>query len=72
MVRFSGAAIDPLLTLGVNQVEVTASLVTGEQCSGSDTVRVVDPQRSPPPASVSPNPLNPEAACRSMWEQRGM
>jgi hypothetical protein len=59
MVRFSSAAIDPLLTLGANHLEVTASLVTGEHCSGSDTVRVVDSQPSPRPASVAPNPLNP-------------
>ena len=62
MVSFSSAAIDPLLTLGVNQLEVTASLVSGEHCSGSDTVRVIDSQPSPPPASVAPNPLNPEGS----------
>ena len=59
MVRFSSAEIGPLLTLGMNQLEMTASLVTGEHCSGSDTVRAIDPQPSPPAASVAPNPLNP-------------
>jgi hypothetical protein len=62
MVRFSSAAIDPLLTLGVNHLAVTATLVTGEPCSGSDTVRVVDPQPSPRLASVAPNPLNPASS----------
>ena len=59
MVRFSSAVIDPLLTLGLNHLEVTASLMTGEPCSGSDTVRVMDAPPSPSPASVAPNPLNP-------------
>jgi hypothetical protein len=45
MVKFSRQALDPLLTLGVNQLEVTGSLVTGEKFKGTGEVRVIDPTR---------------------------
>ena len=62
MVKFSRAALDPLLTSGVNQLTVTGSLVTGEEFNGSDTVRVTNPSRGPHHASIAPNPLNPEGS----------
>jgi len=59
MVKFSREALDPLLTPGVNELEVTGSLVTGEEFKGSDDVVVINPPDGPPLASVAPNPLNP-------------
>jgi hypothetical protein len=59
MVKFSRAALDPLLTTGVVELEVTGSLVTGEGFTGSDEVRVIHPPAAPLSASVTPNPLNP-------------
>jgi hypothetical protein len=62
MVKFSRRALDALLTPGVNELEVTGSLVTGEAFKGSDEVRVIDPPSAPLSASVAPNPLNPAGA----------
>jgi len=45
MVKFSRQALDPLLKVGVNQLEVTGSLVTGEKFKGTGEVRVIDPTR---------------------------
>jgi hypothetical protein len=59
MVKFSREALDPLLTIGVRKLEVTGSLVTGEQFKGSDEIRVISPSGGKPTASVAPNPLNP-------------
>lgn len=59
MVKFSREALDPLLTIGVSKLEVTGSLVTGEQFKGSDEIRVISPSGGKPTASVAPNPLNP-------------
>jgi hypothetical protein len=44
-VKFSRTELDPLLTLGVNVLEVTGSLVTGESFRGTDSVRVIAPPR---------------------------
>src|SRR6266850_344217 len=59
MVKFSREALNPLLILGVNELEVTGSLVTGEEFKGRDSVRVSNPPSAPLSASVAPNPLNP-------------
>jgi len=59
MVKFRRDALDPLLALGVNQLEVTGSVLTGEEFKGTDAVRVIDPLGKPLLASVSPNPFNP-------------
>jgi hypothetical protein len=59
MVKFSREALDPLLTPGVHELEVTGSLATGETFKGSDEVRVIDPFHAPLSALVAPNPLNP-------------
>jgi hypothetical protein len=59
MVKFSRAALDPLLTPGVVELEVTGSLLTGEGFTGSDEVRVIHPPAAHLTASVTPNPLNP-------------
>ena len=56
-VKFSRSALDPLLTLGVNSLELTGSLMTGESFVGTDQVRVID--NGGQAASVAPNPLNP-------------
>jgi hypothetical protein len=58
-VKFSRPALNPLLTVGVNSLEVTGSLVTGESFEGSGEVRVIDPGQRHQVASVVPNPLNP-------------
>ncbi len=55
MVKFSRSALDPLLTPGVNSLELTGSLVTGESFAGTDQVRVID--NGGQAASVAPNPL---------------
>jgi hypothetical protein len=59
MVKFPRAALDPLLVPGMNTLEVTGTLVTGEAFSGSDMITVINPPLFAPAASVSPNPLNP-------------
>ena len=59
MVKFSREALDPLLTLGVNSLELTGSLVTGESFAGTGEVRVIDNGGGHKAASVAPNPLNP-------------
>ena len=62
MVKFSRDALDPLLTVGVNELKVTGSLVTGEDLKGSDEIRVIDPPDAPLSVSIAPNPLNPAGA----------
>lgn len=59
MLKFSRAALEPLLTPGVNALVLTGSLMTGESFSGTDEVRVINPPDDHPTASVAPNPLNP-------------
>jgi hypothetical protein len=59
VLKFSRAALDPLLTPGMNELEVTGSLVTGEKFEGSDEVGVINPPTAPVSASVAPNPFNP-------------
>jgi len=59
MLKFSRAALDPLLTPGMNSLEVTGSLVTGESFAGIGEVRVIDPGGGYKVASVAPNPFNP-------------
>jgi hypothetical protein len=54
--KFSRAALDPLLTPRVNSLVLTGSLVTGESFTGSADVRVIDSHRN---TSVVPNPFNP-------------
>jgi hypothetical protein len=50
MVKFSREALDPLLTRGLNELEVTGSLVTGEAFKGMGEIQVIDPPniRRPP------------------------
>ena len=64
MVKFDRTALDPLLHLGMNKLEVTGSLLTGERFRGVDSVRVIDPGHDPHAISVAPNPLNPSAVLR--------
>ncbi len=64
MVKFSREALDPLLTVGMNRLELTGSLTTGESFTGMDSVRVINPPDVPLSASVSPNPLNPGGILR--------
>jgi hypothetical protein len=59
MVKFARAALDPLLTLGENELEVTGRLVTGEEFKGSDRIRVIRPGHDSQAAFMAPNPLNP-------------
>ena len=59
MVKFGRAALDPLLTPGVNELEVTGTLVTGQEFKGMDRIWVIAPGNASQPASVAPNPLNP-------------
>lgn len=56
-VKFSREELDPLLTPGVDMLEVTGSLVTGESFQGSDTIRVIQPGHTA--SAVAPNPMNP-------------
>jgi hypothetical protein len=58
--KFSRDALRPHLALGVNDLEVTGSLVTGGLFRGTGRVRVIGPAPSAPLATVVPNPLNPE------------
>ncbi|HYQ96439.1 MAG TPA: T9SS type A sorting domain-containing protein [Candidatus Eisenbacteria bacterium] len=71
MVRFSRAALDPLLKVGVNRLEVTGSLLTGERFSGGGAVRAMSPRPSPHHASVTPNPANPEGTLSFYVAQAG-
>jgi hypothetical protein len=57
MVKFRRDALDPLLTLGSNSLEITGTLKTGEHFSGTGDVRVLD-RGGAPKASVTPNPLH--------------
>lgn len=59
MVKFNRQALHPLLTVGQNQLELSGSLVTGQQFKGSDEVRVIHPPEAYPRPMVAPNPLNP-------------
>jgi hypothetical protein len=71
MLKFRRAALDPLLTLGVNSLEVTGSLVTGENFAGTDEVRVIDNGGRHQAASVAPNPLNPSGVLAFNTEKPG-
>jgi hypothetical protein len=62
MVKFDRAPLDPLLTLGMNRLEVTGSLLNGGRFAGSVDVRVIDSRGNPTSVSVSPNPVNPEGS----------
>ena len=57
MVKFSRQALDPLLTLGENDLTITGSLLTGESISATDQIRVIDPAGSHLSVSAHPNPL---------------
>jgi len=59
MVKFARAALDPLLTPDMKDLEVTGSLVTGEGFAGTDRIRVIAPGSGSHSAFVRPNPLNP-------------
>ena len=59
MVKFSRELLDPMLIPGVNVLELTGTLSSGEKFRGADSVRVIDPPDVPLSASVAPNPLNP-------------
>ena len=43
--RFDRNALDPLLTPGTNELDVTGRLLTGEPFQGSDSIRVRVPAR---------------------------
>jgi len=62
MVKFARRGLDPLLSPGVNNLEVTGLLVTGEHFSGRCVVRVTQSSAggSARRATVSPNPVNPQ------------
>ena len=57
MVKFSREALDPLLTLGMNDLTITGSLATGESIEATDQIRVIDPTGSHLTVSAVPNPL---------------
>ena len=57
MVKFSREALDPLLTLGENDLTITGSLLTGESISATDQIRVIDPAHSHLTVSANPNPF---------------
>jgi hypothetical protein len=59
MLKFSRPALDPLLAPGVNSLELTGSLVTGETFAGTGEVLAIDNGGGRRAASVAPNPLNP-------------
>jgi hypothetical protein len=71
MLKFRRAALDPLLTLGVNSLEVTGSVVTGENFAGTDDVRVIDDGGGHQAASVTPNPINPSGVLAFHTEKPG-
>jgi hypothetical protein len=71
MLKFRRAALDPLLTLGVNSLEVIGSVVTGENFAGTDDVRVIDDGGGHQAASVTPNPLNPSGVLAFNTEKAG-
>ena len=58
-VKFSRAALDPLLSPGTRSLEVTGSLSNGDRFVGADQVRVIRPSGEHPTSSVAPNPFNP-------------
>jgi hypothetical protein len=58
MVKFSREALDPLLTLGLNDLSITGSLLTGESIEATDQIRVIDPAGSHLVVSATPNPLH--------------
>jgi hypothetical protein len=64
IVKFPREALDPLLAPGVNLLEVSGSLITGEQFRAFDPVSVIPTQPLTLSASVSPNPLNPAGVLR--------
>jgi len=70
-VKFSRETLDPLLVPGVNQLEITGSLVTGEEFKGSDEIRVIDPPGARLSASAAPNPLNPTGILTVRTERQG-
>lgn len=59
MVKFSRETLAGLLTPGVQTLELTGSLLTGERFHARGDVKVIDPPTERPAASVAPNPLNP-------------
>lgn len=59
MVKFSREALDPLLTLGENELTITGSLMTGESIEATDQIRVIDPGKSNLGVSANPNPFRP-------------
>jgi hypothetical protein len=58
IVTFARSALQPVLVLGTNRLELTGTLYSGKMVRGSDEIEV-KPGGSPLSASVSPNPLNP-------------
>ena len=59
MVKFSREALEPLLVPGLNVLELTGTLVTGEEFEGQCEVRVIAHSGAALGASVAPNPMNP-------------
>ncbi len=56
--KFSRSGLAAILPDGLNTVELTGSLTTGDSFSGSAEIRVISPGKGSAP-SVAPNPLNP-------------
>jgi hypothetical protein len=57
--KFSRRSLDRYLAPGLNELQVTGVLVTGEEFRGSGNVRVADPHSPPIWIALAPNPLNP-------------
>lgn len=55
-VRFGRAGLEPLLTPGSNQLQLSGILTNGEKVEGSGQIRVINPPNTIS-ASVLPNPL---------------
>jgi hypothetical protein len=71
MVKFSREELDPLLTLGVNELKLTGSLVTGEHLEATDEVRVIDPAGSHLAVSATPNPIHPSGVLSFTTQSSG-
>lgn len=71
MLKFSRETLDPLLTSGANDIEVTGSLVTGEAFEGVGVLKVIDPPLVGSVAAV-PNPFNPRGVIRFTLSKRGL
>jgi hypothetical protein len=71
MIKFRRDALVPYLTLGIGQLTVTGTLVSGASFEGSDLVNVVALPDQPLSSSVSPNPLNPAGTLKFYTSKAG-